>query len=335
MVYAAVTAFIFAKHLLLTQSINCITQTTNIAKLVSQAWKDLSAEERGKWEEMARKDKMRYEVEKSMYTGPWKVPAKKLSQKDPSAPKRPMSAFLAFSHSKRAAVKAENATMNNAEISRVLAQMWKDAKEEEKKEFIDAEYELRQKYLSEIAVWREKTETELSEQRKQREEIALQTVAARGAHGADPMAGEEQRHYAAQATNSNNNANSSGAAAEADYYSSSQQQYYNGYPGPRGGNPAMDAYYNGGPPPPNTVTPPSVAEYFEGGYAEYGYGAGGPYGGGYYYPPPPHMPPPESGSAAAAAAAAYSARGGGEYPYPPPPPPYGAGAYGGKRKIEL
>jgi hypothetical protein len=35
-------------------------------------------------EEMARRDKRRYEVEKTMYTGPWKVPANKSRcQKDP------------------------------------------------------------------------------------------------------------------------------------------------------------------------------------------------------------------------------------------------------------
>ena len=92
--------------------------TTEVAKMVSQAWKDLSSEEREKWEEMARKDKARYEMEKSMYTGPWKVPAKKRSQKDPNAPKRPMSAFLSFSNSKRSYVKDKHPDIGNAEVSR-------------------------------------------------------------------------------------------------------------------------------------------------------------------------------------------------------------------------
>ena len=42
--------------------------------MVSKAWKTLPEEEREKWEEMARKDKARYETEKSLYKGPWKVP---------------------------------------------------------------------------------------------------------------------------------------------------------------------------------------------------------------------------------------------------------------------
>eukprot|EP00546_Thalassionema_frauenfeldii_P001150 CAMPEP_0178936798 /NCGR_PEP_ID=MMETSP0786-20121207/25386_1 /TAXON_ID=186022 /ORGANISM="Thalassionema frauenfeldii, Strain CCMP 1798" /LENGTH=389 /DNA_ID=CAMNT_0020615267 /DNA_START=175 /DNA_END=1344 /DNA_ORIENTATION=- len=155
-------------------------KTTNIAKMVSQAWKNLSKDEKEKWEEMARKDKLRYEVEKSLYTGPWKVPFTKRSQKDPNAPKRPMSAFLGYSHSRRAEVKAKNPEKNNAEISRVLAKMWKNESEEEKKEYIEEEYKLRKKYLNDIAVWREKAEKELREQREHREEFAMKTVEARG-----------------------------------------------------------------------------------------------------------------------------------------------------------
>lgn len=321
-------------------------KTTNIAKLVSQAWKELSPEDRNTWDEKARKDKLRYEVEKSMYTGPWKVPAKKLSQKDPTAPKRPMSAFLAFSHSKRASVKCDNATMNNAEISRVLAQMWKDASPEDKKEYIDREYQLRQKYLSEIAVWREKTEKELAEQRKQREDIALQTVAARGDQpllmGEEHHAHHNGHHSTYHPNDLNNSTNpkgggaggGGGAAADADYYSS---PYYN-YAARTAG--AADPYYMHAAQqqaaaaaadnpnkqqqyaPPNTITPPSVAEYF----GEYGdaaaaaaaYGGYPPQYGGYYYPPPPHMPPPDQSAAAGGAR--------GDYQYPPPN--YGGGAYG-------
>lgn len=151
-------------------------KTTNIAKLVSVAWKELSPEKRKPWEELARQDKARFEVEKSLYTGPWKVIKKKRLQRDPNAPKRPMSAFLAYSHGRRAEVKKENANMNNAAISRALASMWKGAPEDEKKEHIDKEYKLRQKYLTEIAIWRENTEKELNEQRRNREEIAMETV---------------------------------------------------------------------------------------------------------------------------------------------------------------
>mmetsp|Transcript_1873 Transcript_1873/g.2283 ORF Transcript_1873/g.2283 Transcript_1873/m.2283 type:complete len:418 (-) Transcript_1873:444-1697(-) len=179
-------------------------KTTNIAKLVSQAWKELSTDERDKWEEIARKDKLRFEVEKSLYTGPWKVPAKSRSQKDPNAPKRPMSAFLAYSHARRSSVKIKNPGLNNAEISRLLAQMWKEAPEEDKKEHIEKEYLLRQKYLTEIAIWRENADRVIKEERRRREEFAMKTVAARGnsqeqveaQHSSYDKDGSENMNYA-------------------------------------------------------------------------------------------------------------------------------------------
>jgi hypothetical protein len=75
--------------------------------MVAEAWKSLSSEDREKWEAMARNDMARYMAEKSRYSGPWKVPVGKRSLKDPSAPKRPMSAFLAYSNKRRGAVKRQ------------------------------------------------------------------------------------------------------------------------------------------------------------------------------------------------------------------------------------
>lgn len=166
------------KHRLIRSEMGEKLQTTEVAKMVSQAWKNLPADEREKWDEMARRDKARYEVEKTMYTGPWKVPAKKRTQKDPSAPKRPMSAFLSFSNSKRAAVKAQNPDIGNAEVSRILAKMWKEAPEGERKQHIEREFGLRQEYKSAIAEWRKNAGKELDDLRKKREEMAMRTVDA-------------------------------------------------------------------------------------------------------------------------------------------------------------
>ena len=159
--------------------------TTEVAKLVSQAWKSLPAEEREEWEEMARKDKARYEIEKTMYNGPWKIPVQKRSQKDPNAPKRPMSAFLSFSNSKRAKVKEENPHVGNAEISRILAKMWKEAPGEERKKHIDREYKLRQEYKTAIASWKKKCDEQIEATRKARENEALRTVLATASKATD------------------------------------------------------------------------------------------------------------------------------------------------------
>jgi len=52
-------------------------QVTSISRRIAQEWKTLSKEERQKWDEVALQDKMRYNAEKSLYTGPWQIPSKR------------------------------------------------------------------------------------------------------------------------------------------------------------------------------------------------------------------------------------------------------------------
>lgn len=127
---------------------------------------------------MARKDRARYEMEKTTYTGPWKVPAKKRSLKDPNAPKRPMSAYLAFSNSRRAEVKRQNPDMGNAELSRLLSTMWKEAPAEVRQKYIDKEFTKRQAYNSTMAAWKKNSLEERRAKRELREEVALRAVEA-------------------------------------------------------------------------------------------------------------------------------------------------------------
>ena len=67
-------------------------RAAEVAKIVSQSWKDLPDAQKKKYQEMARVDRERFEREKALYKGPWKVP----DVKDPNIPKKPVSAFLAF-----------------------------------------------------------------------------------------------------------------------------------------------------------------------------------------------------------------------------------------------
>ena len=145
--------------------------------MVSKAWQDLDPDERNRYENMARQDKARYEIEKSLYSGPWKVLKTKGARKDPKAPKRPMSTFLSFSRDKRRLVMQENPKMTNAEVSRKLAQMWKEASDEVKQQYVQREQELRKQYLQDAAEFREHSRKQLAEKRQQREELALQHVA--------------------------------------------------------------------------------------------------------------------------------------------------------------
>jgi hypothetical protein len=143
---------------------------------VSEAWRELNPEEKEVWEKKARKDKARYEVEKAMYKGPWKVPANKRTPKDPSAPKRPMSAFLAFSNKRRAALKREHPDATNADLSKMLSKTWKEAEPSLRQKYMDEEAELRQTYKVEMAKWRKKVAEEKRVERKEREALAMQAA---------------------------------------------------------------------------------------------------------------------------------------------------------------
>lgn len=120
--------------------------------MVSAAWKNLSKEERHEWDDMARKDKKRFEEEKLAYKGPWRVPAIRMKPKrDPNAPKRPMSSFLAFSNCKRAWMRDLYPYANNTDISRMLADMWKKAPQQVRQQYIDEELRLRNIYKVAVA----------------------------------------------------------------------------------------------------------------------------------------------------------------------------------------
>lgn len=108
-------------------------------------------------------------------TGPWQVPSKR-SRKDPSAPKRPMSAFLFYSQGKRAELKAENPGLKNTDISRLLGERWKQAPESERSPFIEREKKVRDVYNRDIAEWRKKKEEEEKAVREHRQKVAEQWI---------------------------------------------------------------------------------------------------------------------------------------------------------------
>jgi len=224
-----------------------------VAKLVAEAWRNLSPEERAIWDKRSSDDKKRYEVEKAMYTGPWKIPASKRARKDPNAPKRPMSAFLAYSQKMRSVVKQDNQHLSNTEISKLLADMWRDAPDDQRREYIEQESTQREQYKIDMDDWRSKQEEALLSQRKQREQIALDVIANGGGDEeirkhrqqmAAESAAQQQQHsapmYPPQSSHSSRGPPPQYSSMEPPrddpsrgYYA--QQPYYSSYPPPSGG----------------------------------------------------------------------------------------------------
>lgn len=84
-----------------------------------------------------------------------------------------MSAFLAYSNKRRGPLKQKNPQMGNAELSKTLAQMWKDAPNEQRQKYIEEELVKREAYKSAMAEWKAENAKEIQDQRHKREEAAL------------------------------------------------------------------------------------------------------------------------------------------------------------------
>lgn len=117
----------------------------------------MGPEERAKYDALAREDKARYELEKASYTAPPGGASTK-KQRDPNAPKRPMSAFLAYANSRRAEVKAQNPDCSNGEISKILSNMWKECQEPLKQKYRDDEAALWAIYKAGMTEYRKKND---------------------------------------------------------------------------------------------------------------------------------------------------------------------------------
>ncbi|CAO2637222.1 High mobility group protein B1 [Lemmus lemmus] len=79
---------------------------SEFSKKCSERWKTMSAKEKGKFEDMAKADKARYEREMKTYIPPKGETKKKF--KDPNASKRPPSAFFLFCSEYRPQIKGEH-----------------------------------------------------------------------------------------------------------------------------------------------------------------------------------------------------------------------------------
>jgi len=119
---------------------------------IAEAWKYISNKDRAFWNEAARQDKIRYDELRKTYTG-WAIP-KRRAKKHPLAPKRPMSAFLQFSQTRRRLVKKQNPDMSNTDVSRLLGEMRHNSPESERAPYIEREIEERAVYKVAIAKWK-------------------------------------------------------------------------------------------------------------------------------------------------------------------------------------
>ncbi|XP_062911164.1 high mobility group protein B2-like isoform X6 [Mobula hypostoma] len=123
------------------------------SKKCSERWKIMSSKKKAKFEDLVKNDRARYDWEMKNY-----VPQEgdKKKKKDPSAPKRPLSAFFIFCSDKRPKVKSESPGMSIGDIAKKLGEMWSTVQTKDKQTYQQKASKLKEKNEKEIAAYRAK-----------------------------------------------------------------------------------------------------------------------------------------------------------------------------------
>ncbi|ELW68036.1 High mobility group protein B1 [Tupaia chinensis] len=106
---------------------------SEFAKKCSGRWKIMSAKEKEKFEDMAKAGKARYGREMKTYIPP-KVETKE-KFKNPSAPKRPPSAFFLFCSEYRPKIKGEHPGLSIDDAAKKLGEMWNNTAADDKQPY--------------------------------------------------------------------------------------------------------------------------------------------------------------------------------------------------------
>nr|P26584.2 RecName: Full=High mobility group protein B2; AltName: Full=High mobility group protein 2; Short=HMG-2 [Gallus gallus]AAA48818.1 non-histone chromosomal protein [Gallus gallus] len=124
----------------------------------SERWKTMSSKEKGKFEEMAKGDKARYDREMKNYVPP--KGEKKGKKKDPNAPKRPPSAFFLFCSEHRPKIKNDHPGLSIGDTAKKLGEMWSEQLAKDKQPYEQKAAKLKEKYEKDIAAYRAKSKSD-------------------------------------------------------------------------------------------------------------------------------------------------------------------------------
>lgn len=151
---------------------------SEVSQCISKEWKAMSECEKKVFKEQAREDMRRYDLEMIEYRKRVKL-QKRQRQREPSnMPKRPMSAFLAFSNKRRAGLKEHHPDATNADLSRMLAKSWKDLDPVLKSSYIEEEAALRKVYNELMVPWQERQKKKKNDAKKRKRARELDKNAA-------------------------------------------------------------------------------------------------------------------------------------------------------------
>ncbi|XP_037703300.1 high mobility group protein B3-like [Choloepus didactylus] len=115
------------------------------SKKCSEWWKTMSGKEKSKFDEMAKTDKVRYDLEMKD-----DGPAKEGKKKDPTAPKWPPSGFFLFCSEFCPKIKSTNPGISIGDVAKKLSEMWNNLSDNEKQPYSNKAVKLK-KYEKNVA----------------------------------------------------------------------------------------------------------------------------------------------------------------------------------------
>ncbi|XP_071768656.1 high mobility group protein B3a [Centroberyx gerrardi] len=124
----------------------------DFSRKCSGRWKTMTSKEKGKFEELARQDKIRFDQEMQHYA----PGRKKGKKKDPNAPKRPPSGFFIFCSEHRPKVKAQDPSLGIGDVAKKLGETWNNLTDASKQPYLQKANKLKDKYRKDVADYKSK-----------------------------------------------------------------------------------------------------------------------------------------------------------------------------------
>ncbi|XP_039265455.1 high mobility group protein B2-like [Styela clava] len=151
----------------------------------AERWKDMNTKEKKIFNDMAGRDKLRYDREMEGYcppAGEGKKPQKR--KKDPNAPKRPQSAFFLFCGDRRAEIKKENPSFTVGDIAKKLGKLWSEASKDIKEKYDDLGKLAKKQYEKDLKAYKD-GQQQAGKAKKQKKEESSSSSSSSSSSGSD------------------------------------------------------------------------------------------------------------------------------------------------------
>lgn len=128
---------------------------SEFSKRCADRWKTMNDKEKTRFQQMAEKDKKRYESEMANYKPSKNDKGKKRKRtKDPNAPKRSLSAFFWFSNDERPKVKESMPDSTVGDVAKELGRRWNEVPQETRAKYEALAAKDKARYMKEVTAYK-------------------------------------------------------------------------------------------------------------------------------------------------------------------------------------